>query len=57
MSEIISALQNGSQVKVVYSYTQNISANTSTITAFLYVHRDSYGPSTDTSCTAYIIAS
>lgn len=54
MSEIISALQNGSQVKVVYSYTQNISANTSTITAALYVHRDSYGPSTDTSCTAYI---
>lgn len=54
MSEIISALQNGSQVKVVYSYTQNISANTSTITASLYVHRDSYGPSTDTSCTAYM---
>ena len=54
MSEIISALQNGSQVKVVYSYTQNISANTSAITASLYVHRDSYGPSTDTNCTAYI---
>ena len=54
MSEIISALQNGSQVKVVYSYTQNISANTSTITSSLYVHRDSYGPSTDTGCTAYI---
>ncbi|HEX3017806.1 MAG TPA: DUF859 family phage minor structural protein [Caproicibacter sp.] len=54
MSEIVSALQNGSQVKVVYSYTQNISANTSTITASLYVHRDSYGPSTDTSCTAYM---
>ena len=54
MSEIISALQNGSQVKVVYSYTQNISANTSTITASLYVHRDSYGPSYDSSCSAYI---
>ena len=54
MSEIISVLQNGSQVKVVYSYTQNIPENTSTITASLYVHRDSYGPSTDTSCTAYM---
>ncbi len=54
MSEIVSTLQNGSQVKVVYSYTQNISANTSTITAALYVHRDSYGPSTDSSCSAYI---
>lgn len=54
MSEIISALQDGSQVKVVYSYTQNISANTSTITASLYVHRDSYGPSYADSCTAYI---
>ncbi len=54
MSEIVSTLQNGSQVKVVYSYTQNISANTSTITASLYVHRDSYGSSTDTSCTAYM---
>jgi hypothetical protein len=54
MSEIISALQNGSQVKVVYSYTQNISANTSTITASLYAHRDSYGPSYDSSCSAYI---
>lgn len=54
MSEIISALQNGSQVKVVYSYTQNISANTSTVTASLYVHRDSYGPSYDDSCLAYI---
>ncbi len=54
MSEVVSALQNGSQVKVVYSYTQNISANTSTITASLYVHRDSYGPSTDTGCTAYM---
>ncbi|OCN02983.1 hypothetical protein A7X67_06130 [Clostridium sp. W14A] len=54
MSEIISALQNGSQVKVVYSYTQNISANTSTITASLYVHRDSYGPSYADSCIAYI---
>lgn len=54
MPEIISALKNGSQVKVVYSYTQNISANTSSVTASLYVHRDGYGPSTDTSCTAYI---
>lgn len=54
MSEIISTLQNGSQVKVVYSYTQNISTNSSIITAELYVHRDSYGPSTDTNCTAYI---
>lgn len=54
MAEIISPLSNGSQVKVVYSYTQNVSANTSTITAELYVHRDGYGPSTDTSCTAYI---
>ena len=54
MSEIISALQNGSQIKVEYSYTQNISASTSTITASLYVHRDSYGPSYADSCTAYI---
>ena len=54
MSEIISALQDGSQVKVVYAFTQNIAANTSTITASLYVHRDSYGPSYDSSCLAYI---
>ncbi|QNK41475.1 DUF859 family phage minor structural protein [Caproicibacter fermentans] len=54
MSEIVSALQNGSQIKVVYSYTQNISANTSAITASLYVHRDSYGPSYADFCTAYI---
>lgn len=54
MAEIISALSNGSQVKVVYSYTQSISTNTSTVTAELYVHRDSYGPSTDSSCTSYI---
>lgn len=54
MAEIISALSNGSQVKVVYSYTQNIATNTSTVTAEIFVHRDSYGPSTDSSCTAYI---
>lgn len=54
MPEIISALQNGSQVKVVYSYTQSITANTSTITAELYVHRDSAATSSDSSCSAYI---
>lgn len=54
MAEIVSSLVNGSQVKVVYSYTQNIAANTSTISATLWVHRDSYGPSYDTGCSAYI---
>lgn len=54
MAEIVSSLVNGSQVKVVYSYTQNTAANTSTISATLWVHRDSYGPSYDTSCSAYI---
>lgn len=54
MAEIISSLSNGSQVKVVYSYTQDITANTSTVTASLYVHRDSGGTSYDDNCTAYI---
>jgi hypothetical protein len=54
MAEIVSASQNGSQVKVVYSYTQNVAKNTTTLTLTLYVHRDSYGPSWNTHCNSYI---
>lgn len=54
MAEIINSYDNGSEIKVVYSYTQNQASNTSTITMTLYVHRDSYGPSWDQECEAYI---
>ena len=54
MAEIVGASKNGSQVKVVYSYTQNVNKNQSTLTLSLYAHRDSYGPSWDQECNAYI---
>lgn len=54
MAEIIKSYDNGSEIKVVYSYTQNVSSNTSTLTLTLYVHRDGYGPSWDQECEAYI---
>ncbi len=54
MAEIVKNYSNGSAIKVVYSYTQNIAKNQSTLTMTLYVHRDSYGPSWNTHCNAYI---
>lgn len=54
MAEIINSYDNGSEIKVVYSYTQNQASNTSTLTMTLYVHRDGYGPSWDQECEAYI---
>nr|DAU37960.1 MAG TPA: protein of unknown function DUF859 [Caudoviricetes sp.] len=54
MAELVKNYSNGSSIKVVYSYTQNVSKNQSTITMTLYVHRDSYGPSWNTKCDAYI---
>ena len=54
MAEIVKNYSNGSAIKVVYSYTQNIAKNQSTLTMTLYVHRDSYGPSWNTKCDAYI---
>ena len=54
MAEIVKNYSNGSAIKVVYSYTQNITKNQSTLTVTLYVHRDSYGPSWNTHCNAYI---
>lgn len=54
MAEIIKNYDNGSSIKVVYSYTQNVSKNQSTITMTLYVKRDAYGPSWNTRCDAYI---
>ena len=45
MAEIVKNYSNGSAIKVVYSYTQNIAKNQSTLTMTLYVHRDSYRPS------------
>ncbi len=54
MAEIVKNYNNGSAIKVVYSYTQNIAKNQSTLTMTLYVHRDSYGPSWNTHCNAYI---
>ncbi len=54
MAEIIKNYDNGSSIKVVYSYTQNVSKNQSTITMTLYVKRDAYGPSWNSRCDAYI---
>ena len=54
MAELVKNYSNGSSIKVVYSYTQNVSKNQSTVTMTLYVHRDSYGPSWNTKCDAYM---
>lgn len=54
MAEIVKNYSNGSAIKIVYSYTQNVSKNQSTVTMTLYVHRDSYGPSYNTHCNSYI---
>ncbi len=54
MAELVKNYSNGSSIKVVYSYTQNVSKNQSTVTMTLYVHRDSYGPSWNTKCDASI---
>lgn len=54
MAELVKNYSNGSAIKIVYSYTQNVSKNQSTVTMTLYVHRDSYGPSWNTHCDAYI---
>ena len=54
MAELVKNYSNGSAIKIVYSYTQNVSKNQSTITMTLYVHRDSYGPSWNTKCDAYM---
>ena len=54
MAEIVKNYDNGSSIKVVYSYTQNVSKNQSAITMTLYVKRDAYGPSWNTKCDAYI---
>lgn len=54
MPELVSGYQNGSRIKIVYSYTQSVPNNTSTITMTLYVHRDSYGPTWAYDCDAYI---
>ena len=54
MAELIKNYSNGSAIKIVYSYTQNVDKNQSTVTMTLYVHRDSYGPSWNTHCNSYI---
>ena len=54
MAELVSGYQNGSRIKIVYSYTQSVPNNSSTITMTLYVHRDSYGPTWAYDCDAYI---
>lgn len=54
MAEIVKNYSNGSAIKIVYSYTQNVDKNQSTVTMTLYVHRDSYGPSWNTHCNSYI---
>ena len=54
MAELVKNYSNGSAIKIVYSYTQSVSKNQSTVTMTLYVHRDSYGPSWNTKCDAYI---
>lgn len=54
MAEIIKNYDNGSSIKVVYSYSQNVNKNQSTLTMGLYVKRDTYGPSWNTRCNAYI---
>ena len=54
MAEIVKNYGNGSSIKVVYNYTQNIGANQSTISMTLYVKRDAYGPSWNSKCNSYI---
>ncbi len=54
MAELVKNYSNGSAIKIVYSYTQNVSKNQSTVTMTLYVKRDAYGPSWNTKCDAYI---
>ena len=54
MAELVKNYSNGSSIKVVYSYTQNVSKNQSTVTMTLYVKRDAYGPSWNTHCDAYM---
>lgn len=54
MAELVKNYSNGSSIKVVYSYTQNVSKNQSTVTMTLYVKRDAYGPSWNTKCDAYM---
>ena len=40
MAELVKNYDNGSAIKIVYSYSQNVSKNQSTLTMSLYVHRD-----------------
>ncbi len=54
MPELVKNYSNGSAIKIVYSVSQNVSKNQSTVTMTLYVHRDSYGPSWNTHCNSYI---
>ena len=54
MAELVKNYSNGSAIKIVYSYTQNVSKNQSTVTMTLYVKRDAYGPSWNPTCDAYI---
>ena len=54
MAELVKNYSNGSVIKIVYSYTQNVSKNQSTVTMTLYVHRDSYGPSWNAHCDSYM---
>ena len=54
MAELVKNYSNGSAIKIVYSCTQNVSKNQSTVTMTLYVKRDAYGPSWNTKCDAYI---
>lgn len=54
MAELVKNYSNGSAIKIVYSYTQNVSKNQSTVTMTLYVKRDAYGPSWNTKCDAYM---
>ena len=54
MAEIVKNYSNGSSIKIVYSYSQNVSKNQSTITMTLYVKRDAYGPSWNTHCDSYM---
>lgn len=54
MAELVKNYDNGSAIKIVYSYSQNVSKNQSTLTMSLYVHRDGYGPSWNTHCDSYM---
>ena len=54
MAELVKNYDNGSAIKIVYSYSQNVSKNQSTLTMSLYVHRDGYGPSWNTHCDSYL---